>query len=290
MPREPTEPAFDPDYSNRCGFDPAFLGVRVPLPELPADADPTPLRDQPDEHVLHYEHFSVVMSRPRRLAYFVGVNIDGKRIIDLGDREGDRWIFDSRIAREDQFGNPLYDDNPFDRGHLVRRLDVVWGATSAEAEKAQADTFHFTNCAPQHERFNRLKKFWYGIEHYILSNTGAHGLRVSVFSGPVLAEEDPPLGEGQVPTDFWKVVAMRRVEGPLSAAAYLLSQAELIPRVTDEFVFGEYKLFMKAVWQIEERTGLDFGQLRDHDAFAKHQMLDAQDHPIELTRYEDIVI
>ncbi|MFF3249309.1 DNA/RNA non-specific endonuclease [Streptomyces sp. NPDC002870] len=45
-------------------------------------------------------------------------------------------------------GHPVYKNNPLDKGHLVRRLDPVWG-TGREAETANSDTFHCTNAAPQ---------------------------------------------------------------------------------------------------------------------------------------------
>jgi endonuclease G len=31
------------------------------------------------------------------------------------------------------------------------------------------DTFHFTNCCPQHERFNQGKNLWAGLEDYLLN-------------------------------------------------------------------------------------------------------------------------
>ena len=40
------------------------------------------------------------------------------------------------------------------------------------------DTFHWTNCSPQHEDFNRSPQVWAGIENYILDNADSHDLRV----------------------------------------------------------------------------------------------------------------
>ncbi|MGL1418995.1 DNA/RNA non-specific endonuclease, partial [Vibrio parahaemolyticus] len=57
----------------------------------------------------------------------------------------------------------------FDRGHLTRRSDPSWG-TPEEAERANADTFHFTNCSPQHFRFNQSATYWQGLERYVLEN------------------------------------------------------------------------------------------------------------------------
>jgi endonuclease G len=186
-------------------------------------------------------------------------------------------------------GDWLYDDNDFDRGHLVRRLDPVWGDSEEEALRAEADTFHFTNCAPQHWRFNRLREFWQGIEVYILENTEVHDLRVSLFTGPVLADDDPQMEGTQVPRDYWKVVAMRRQDGTLVAAAYVLSQGELLKAPPEEFVFGEYKAFQVRVSEVEERTGLSFGELREHDTFARQRGVGAPER-VELEQHEQMVL
>ena len=69
--------------------------------------------------------------------------------------EQDKWFFDPRIDRAEQVGDELYASNPFDRGHLVRRLDPAWGRTLRVAKVANDDTFHFTNCTPQHAQVQR---------------------------------------------------------------------------------------------------------------------------------------
>lgn len=265
------------NHAESAGFDESFIGAEVPLPKVGGDEGP----------LLPYEHFSVAMSPTRKLAHFVAVNIDGARTVDIGPRKADKWVFDERIPEEQQMGDWLYDNNDFDKGHLVRRLDPVWGDSKEEALRAEADTFHFTNCAPQHWRFNRRREFWQGIETYILDNTEVHDLRISLFTGPVLAEDDPEMEGTRVPRDYWKVVAMRKHDGTLAVAAYVLSQAELLRAPPEEFVFGEYKAFQVRVSEVEERTGLDFGELRDHDVFAR---LRGAEERIELEQHEQMVI
>src|SRR5688572_24881216 len=278
------------NHLERAGFDESFIGADVPLPKLAASAKRLdPGGGGAGDPILRYEHFSIAMSPARKLAYFVAVNIDGARTIDLGPRGDDKWIFDARIPEDAQMGDWLYDDNDFDRGHLVRRLDPVWGDSREEAERAEADTFHFTNCAPQHWRFNRLRKFWQGIEVYILDNTEVHDLRISLFTGPVLAEDDPEMEGTKVPRDYWKVVAMRKQDGTVASAAYVLSQGELLKAPPEEFVFGEYKAFQVRVSEVEERTGLSFGELREHDTFARQREVGAPDRR-ELTQHDQMVI
>jgi len=46
--------------------------------------------------VLPYHHFSVVMNKRRKLAYFTAVNTDGNASQDI-ERERDKWFLDPRI-------------------------------------------------------------------------------------------------------------------------------------------------------------------------------------------------
>lgn len=251
-------------YDGYSGYDPAFLHTEVPLPVLtdeqrhnsakrsgaPRGADPT---------VLPYTHFSVVLNRVRQLAYYTVVNIDGIQLVDL-PRGRDRWYFDPRIAESEQIGEELYRRNALDRGHLVRRLDPVWGPGAA---RPGDDTFHFTNCAPQHERFNQGSDLWQGLENYILGHADARERRITVFTGPVLDEDDPLYKGVRLPLAYWKVIAYDRTDGSLAVAAYILEQAKLVEdllRTEARFEPGPYRVTLA---HLTERTGLDFGYLHD---------------------------
>lgn len=250
-------------YRDAKGYDCDFLGVRIDLPVLsPAHlAEAVPLNDD-SGHELKYTHFSVVMNKSRALAFFTAVNIDGRDIRELR-RDADVWYFDPRIERKYQMDPHIYDHPDLDRGHLVRRLDPVWGEA---ANKANEDTFHFTNCSPQHSKLNR--KTWLNLERYILQRADVHDLKVSVFTGPVFRDDDKIyLDRYAIPAEFWKVVAMVKTDGALSATAYLQSQRQLIAGLRG-FVYGQYKTYQVRVADIEAFTGLNFGELRDHDPLA----------------------
>jgi endonuclease G len=268
----PSSPVVDPDYASRPGYDRAFLGgPPLAMPALKgAAAKDTVTFTGPNgkTNELRYHHFSVVMSKSRRFARLTAVNIDGSQSIEF-DRENDAWSFDPRIDEKFQVGNALYAKNPFDRGHLVRRLDPVWGGSQV-ATFANGDTFHFTNCSPQHENFNRNPQVWAGIENYILKNADSNDLRVTVFTAPVLHSSDPPFQDVKVPLQFWKVVAFRRKNNALAASAYLLSQEKLVADVVadEEFVFGAYKTFQVSVGKIANLASIDFGALAQADVLA----------------------
>ncbi len=244
------------------GYNPRFLGPRVALPQLsPAQSADVAERSDGGGHVLDYVHFSLVMCRSRRMAYFTAVNIDGRQIKSI-TRDRDVWYFDPRIPVEDQIGPDLYVRNELDQGHLVRRTDPVWGRPAATANE---DTFHFTNCAPQHQRLNR--RTWLALEDYILKNAANYDLKVSVFTGPVFRADDMTYrGVYRLPAEFWKVVVLIKEDRSLSATAYLQTQKNLLEDL--EFAYGPYRTYQVAVSRIEAITGLDFGRLRDFDPLA----------------------
>jgi endonuclease G len=251
-------------YARRKGYDPKFLGPSVDLPALPPErVEDTVLLKDGSGHELKYTHFSVVMSKSRALAFFTAVNIDGRRIEDL-TRDRDVWYFDPRIDRKYQMDPKVYRHPELDRGHLVRRLDPVWGK---DAKKANEETFHFTNCSPQHRKLN--EKTWLDLENYILKNAKVHDLKVTVFTGPVFRDDDKVyLKKFAIPAEFWKVVTVRKTDRTLSATAYLQSQRNLIAGLK-AFDYGEYKTYQVPVAHIEELTRLDFGKLRENDPLSR---------------------
>jgi endonuclease G len=277
------------DYEGRRGYDPDFIdGFPVPLPALGQAIVSDLAEVDGGSHELAYEHFSVLMSRTRRLARVTASNIDGGRRLEI-ERGRDRWFFDPRIDIELQVGNDLYANNPLDRGHLVRRQDPTWGDSLEESQRANDDTFHFTNCAPQHEDFNQNTTTWHGLEDYILNITRESGLEVSVFTGPVLAEDDPEYRGAQLPRQYWKIVATLKSDGSPSATAYLLSQGGLLGSIEGlAGPFGSFGVFQTSVSAVEGSTELDFGSLSDFDPLAGDEAALAA--PRSINRLQDLTI
>ncbi|MCZ2260832.1 DNA/RNA non-specific endonuclease [Sporosarcina sp. G11-34] len=245
-------------YEGSAGYDAQFLGddFEVPLPIFRSDLEQDIAQLKDGSSALHYTHFSIVMSKSRRLAYYTVVNIDGNQLMKIG--RNDKWYLDSRIKVEHQCGPELYKNNSLDRGHLVRRRDPVWGDS---AEKANEDTFHFTNCAPQHSKLNQ--KSWLDLENYILDNAENSNLKVTVFTGPVFRIDDIIYRGVQIPAEFWKIAVIVKKDGNLSATAYLQTQKKLIEDL--EFAYGEYKTYQVPISKIEAFTGLNFEDLRNFD-------------------------
>ena len=290
--------SIDPDYDGREGYDPEFLGpgsLRVPLPQLaPAQTQLAARLLQAgagsDRHELKYHHYSVVMNGERRLAFFTAVNIDGRKAREIA-RESDKWFYDPRIRRDQQVGNELYADNPFDRGHLVRRLDPAWGRTERIAKVANDDTFHFTNCSPQHEQFNQGQNLWQGVENFLLDRATGADQKLTVFTGPVFRDDDPVYRDVPIPLEYWKVAVLAGPDGELAALAFLVTQADLVRPVVEEAAIDTARIFQTSIAEVERLTELDFGDLRTHevesvDTFAAGEV--AGDRRMPLASFEEI--
>jgi endonuclease G len=268
-------------FQGRAGYDADFLpDFAVPLPDTGAIAgDVLPVTGSEGDR-LDYEHFSILMSKSRRLALFTAVNIDGSVTVSV-PRGGDPWAFDGRIPEKAQAGDELYADNDFDRGHLVRREDPNWGPTASVANR---DTFHFTNCAPQLSVFNQ--RSWLSLEDYILSNTRRVGERATVFTGPVLRANDPVYRGVAIPLAYWKVVAFIHDDGRPSASAYLIDHdVDLEAR---SLLFGAFKTYQRSVLAIEGLTNLNFGLLQQFDGFSNEEKATGDMVRILITKVEDI--
>lgn len=263
---------FNAKYDDRDGYAEDFLKagkVFVKLPELsPAlKHAASKLLEPPGSQqvVLKYHNFSVVMHAKRRLALYSAANVDFAGRFDLS-RPSDVWRTDPRIPLEHQLSNFYYAKNKFDRGHLTRREDLEFGATRAQALQSAADTCHWTNCTPQHEKFNQNKQLWQGVERHVLEDAiNRNDFRAQVITGPVLQEDDPAwerFPDIQYPVKFWKVVAALNSQGDLFATAYILDQSDVIDQFGIEAAplipFTAFKTFQVSIDEVERLTGLTF--------------------------------
>jgi endonuclease G len=256
-------------------YDPNFLGdgFVVPLPTLTL---PLAAAAFSEGTVLDYTHFSLVMHKCRRVAVFTAHNVDASRTV-RGISGGLDWKMDERVG-EYQLGPEVYAGNQLDRGHLVRRQDVLWG-TIPEARLANKATYFYTNAAPQHRNFNQDE--WVCLEDWVLRQATDFCYRLCVFTGPVLRTDDPTLndlppdlriafdarGPAQIPAAFWKVVVLRdgRAGGDdLSVVAFAMKQSEMWNDDQGSRLLN-LRLHQVTLQAIEGWTGLDFGTLRDVD-------------------------
>ena len=246
------------------GYDENFLGgdpVRFPTlsPRLSENA----LNGgKPVDH----EGFSLIFHESRGLAIVTAHTIDGSTLIPEGQiLRKDRFRFDDQVDRSHQIDNDRgYVNNPWDRGHLVRRRSLHWG-NEQEAREADSQSFLWTNIAPQHERLHDTA--WGPIEDWMLDRTEGDKQRAAVFTGPVMTPDAPvhqnrPNEEPiQIPAGFWKIIVI-----PLGTrrtlAAFLVWQRDYD---SDQPVMFDPLLEQVRLTTIEFLTGLSFPDLRGLD-------------------------
>jgi endonuclease G, mitochondrial len=276
---------FDNDYSKRKGFQEAFLDTKklIHLPELSNALKKvaSPLLEPfgTNKNILHYLNYSIVMNAKRRFAIYTAANVRADQRFDL-NRPADVWRIDPRIDLEHQVSDFYYKRNQFDRGHLTRREDLEFGKSISEALSSAGDTCHWTNCTPQHAKFNQNKELWQGIERHLLEGAiKTNFYNTQVFTGPLFSEDDPvydSFPEIQYPVRYWKVVTTLKQDKTVFATAYLLDQSEVIAEYgidesTEEIPFEAYKTFQVKISEIERLTGLKFGSTIDGK---KHDLSD----------------
>ncbi len=277
---------FDTDYDAKEGYKEDFLGngaLRVPMPKVAANRMAEIFMDhaQPTKpFVLKYHHYSLVMNKKRRLQMWSAVNVDyteerrdGRSREELGT---DKWIPDPRIPLKFQLTDPEFykPAGQIDRGHIVRREDSAWGDSPDEVEYSNSDTFHWTNCTPQHEAFNQenpdsekygMKGIWGEFESYIKKQVAKNEERCCILAGPILKQSNPSadfgFGKFKYPSEFWKVVVVANGEGnnrKLQAYGFILSQSDVVKKFGIEFAPGKFARYQKKLSEISQAAGVEF--------------------------------
>lgn len=262
---------FDTDYSNRTGYDPDFLGIRVELPDFTPATAAQLVTFADGGRWLPYHHFSVATNHGRKLPHVVVTNVDygPRQRLDVARKDfgSDQWIADPRLGLDAQTTarDHVYSDPNIDYGHVNRREDNCWGDDLAAVTAANSDTFHFTNCTPQHKAFNRsnLKGLWGELENQVALQARDAYPRLSILAGPVLDDSDSAIGQVpagyQVPRRFWKVVvALSDAGDSVRAYGFMLDQRAAFGLPQEEFDPGAFKAYLVALPEIEQATGLRF--------------------------------
>lgn len=244
------------------GYNPHHLGAAHPL-ALPADATPGRVLT-----VIEHPHLTILFSAARRLAACCAFNYDGSS----EDTRVHRTEFhvDALEPAARQTGSAAYRANPWDRGHLAAFHFLRWGA---HARQAGADSFAWTNIAPQHANMHtRGGSEWTRLEAHVkhICMTQACEKRISCFAGGVFGDDDFELVvdgavAAQVPKWYWFVAAWVSEEGELRHKAFMVenyrgTRAQVFDdNPTSRFDPHESE---RSIGAIEKAAGLVFGGLK----------------------------
>lgn len=271
-------------FDGAKGYQPAFLGTKfkVALPRLTGEVklDLATLKNSTKTE-LKYDHYSLMMNRERRTAFFAAANINGAqswKARGLGALpKRPQWSVDPRMDESLQPDDAIF-GNAMQRGHLYKREDSVWGADKAAMTRSDLQSFTITNATPMIANFNNVE--WGDLED-IVSRECEAGRKVSYFAGPIFRSSDPffnelrrdvPAAERRrgmrVPQSFWKIVFWVEA-GKLKAAGFVLAQTDEIAAhgpIEEEINFGTYR--QKRITDIEQATGLRFPELVAADTWS----------------------
>ncbi len=284
---------FDTDYDNRPGFDKDFInGFSLEVPTVISQRADELFLDfnNSKPYVLNYHHYSLVMNKKRRLMMWsasnVDYNADKRSTKDRAAFGSEDWTVDPRIPAKFQITDSEFykPATKVDRGHIIRRDDNCWGDSELEIEYANADSYHWTNCTPQHELFNRdvagYKGLWGMVENEIVTQLKLVDKRATLFAGPILDNENDPVAtfnevQIQYPLKFWKIVVANDAdEGPVSYG-FILDQSNVVNKFGLETLdFSRFKKYQVTIQKITELTGVVFDRklydtdiLRNTEAF-----------------------
>lgn len=305
---------FDADYEHRDGYSRSFLGAEIPLPGVVAarQQELYLVRDYKayfDDYldvprldvagladgsalVLPYHHYSLAFNKKFRMCMWTASNCDYRPISRQDTRPrkelgGEDWAPDPRVPESLQLKNEdVYGPGKrIDRGHVVRREDNCWGPAGLATDHANSDTYHWTNCTPQHEAFNQenprnqklptlysgdgQKGIWGQFETAVAGQIEAGGGRAVIFAGPVLKDFFASIKIGaneplHIPKKFWKVVIVP--DGPkkkprLLAYGYVFSQVDVQQKYGFAFEALELPKFSKnriKLAELSKLTGVVF--------------------------------
>ena len=246
------------------GYNPHFLSEPVPAPVLTSKGERQAYKLN-GSYVIPYTHFSLAQNKRRRLPMWVAWNIDGNRIRRLS-RKKIPFLVDPRLPVEYQMDNTVYAHNPLDRGHIARRADLCWGGLD-EAQKANRDSFYFTNIAPQMNTFNQGSRggIWGELEDAVFQSVEVQDLKVSIIAGPVFDENDRPYRDVKIPREFFKVIAFSEGNA-VKARAFLLTQN--LDQL-ESLDLAEFKVYQVSLTEIESRCEFYFPTvLKNVDGFS----------------------
>lgn len=238
---------------NTLPYAPAFLGVPVALPTLPAV-----LRARAFEggRPLDYYHYSVAFDLVRRTAIYAASNFDRTAPTPAESKPGP-FLVDPRLPSAAQLDPAFFRGDDRRAGLLVSRTAVAWGANPGVAEDSVS---YAANLVPQSAAMNRA---WLRVTRWLLLYHNANAQRVTLLSGPVLRDDDPVDNGVRIPRAFWIAAISRRSSSQdLVIDSFLLEASKLDETETSQDEDGASPPARSSLAEIEQVTGLDFGDLK----------------------------
>ena len=256
----------DKDIRERIpGFNAAFLEMTDSQRQASIDNHflfGLPTLDVPDNEItLVNNHFVTIYDPDLRVPLLAGYRLTDDDIMQA--ERLDCFRPDPRLTEEQNATCTDYSEPFFDRGHIVPRADMNRSTT------AMANTYLFTNMAPQFGNFNR--GIWAKLEGLVREWTQVKGelyiLTGSIFDRgkPGREPDDKAIrmysynhkARVAVPTHFYKILIHRDENGKLMTQSFLLKHVPdgLINR--EEFALSTLRRSLTTIDKIESMIGMN---------------------------------
>jgi endonuclease G len=180
-------------------------------------------------------------------------------------------------------------------------MTSIGTGAAVEIEQCMEDTFHYTNAAPQFQKYNDTD--WGNLEDYILDKAQTTERKLSVFTGPIYRDDDPLYGQHReggpwrIPLTFWKIAVLRKTTEKIVAAAFVVGQLEYIKALYEAKVFTgltpysveemKKRTIQTTIAAVENASGLNFSMLKQFDA---HGSLESTRKTRVISNLADITI
>jgi DNA/RNA endonuclease G (NUC1) len=153
------------------------------------------------------KQYYIIYFHEKQKAPLYTVYVLKKAYITKNKRHGS-FQQDTAVSADGQANAAVYKNNDYDQGHLTPDADFRFNAT------AEAQTFLFTNAAPQESYFN--EHLWANVETHARALCKTFG-NIKVYTGCLYSNRK--LHGIGIPAYFWKVL-LYKVNGKIVQEAY----------------------------------------------------------------------
>ena len=205
--------------------------------------------------VLDRIYYTLGFDLALRAARWVSFTVDAPNTLRLPRRPETYFVPDPDLPEGAQTRPEDYRQNPYDRGHLVRRLDVGLNLGEETARKAESEIFFYSLIVPQPDVTKRYT--WRYVEEFTTELTEKVG-PIHVIAGPVYQDSQSSnspylvIGPGKtvVPIALFRVLLRKARDGQWRALGFMVPNDGSRER--------DPRRFAVPIVEIEAATGLTF--------------------------------
>ena len=194
-----------------------------------------------NDEVIRYPHYVISFNETTMVANWVAYELTSEETYGTGNRKGMEFIEDLNNNVK-QANNLDYKGSGWRKGHLAPAADFKTDNST------MLETFFYTNCAPQADRFNNSQ--WNELENRVRGWARYYG-SIFVVTGPFIGENiNGKIGNNQivVPDAYFKALCVLKDEEYHSIAFLMPNRNDCPP----------YRNCTLTIDELESITGINF--------------------------------